>query len=147
MWEKYMTKPLVDSGEWTRVDEVPTPWPCFSVAVADGVDVKDVNELFRRIIRPEAEAIVSEPEKAVSEIAEEYDLAPDDVKRWITTVKWCAKPMIPRDTLALVQDTLLDAQVLTAPVDIKSLVIPENTKFPPTLDDDSIGVDANFFCN
>ena len=26
MWEKFTTKPLVDSGEWSRVAEVPTPW-------------------------------------------------------------------------------------------------------------------------
>ena len=35
MWEKFTTKPLVDSGEWSRVAEVPTPWPCFSVAASD----------------------------------------------------------------------------------------------------------------
>ena len=33
MWEKFTTKPLVDSGEWSRVAEVPTPWPCFAVCV------------------------------------------------------------------------------------------------------------------
>ena len=28
LWEKYTTKFLVDSGEWRRIGEVPTPWPC-----------------------------------------------------------------------------------------------------------------------
>eukprot|EP00292_Cryptomonas_paramecium_P013533 CAMPEP_0113663460 /NCGR_PEP_ID=MMETSP0038_2-20120614/1153_1 /TAXON_ID=2898 /ORGANISM="Cryptomonas paramecium" /LENGTH=220 /DNA_ID=CAMNT_0000578487 /DNA_START=22 /DNA_END=680 /DNA_ORIENTATION=+ /assembly_acc=CAM_ASM_000170 len=33
LWEKFMTKPLVDQGEFRRVGEIPTPWPCFVVAV------------------------------------------------------------------------------------------------------------------
>ena len=32
MWEKFTTKPLVDSGEWRRVGECVTPWPCFALA-------------------------------------------------------------------------------------------------------------------
>ncbi len=31
MWEKFTTKWLVDSGEWRRVGECVTPWPCFVV--------------------------------------------------------------------------------------------------------------------
>ena len=35
MWEKFTTKPLVDSGEWRRVGECVTPWPCFVVAATN----------------------------------------------------------------------------------------------------------------
>lgn len=35
MWEKFTTKHLVDSGEWRRIGEVLTPWPCFSLAATD----------------------------------------------------------------------------------------------------------------
>jgi sulfonate transport system substrate-binding protein len=33
-WEKYTTKPYVDSGEFKRIGEVRTPWPCFVVAAS-----------------------------------------------------------------------------------------------------------------
>ena len=33
MWERFTTKPFVDSGELKAVDGVPTPWPCFTSAV------------------------------------------------------------------------------------------------------------------
>ena len=33
MWEKYMTKPLVDNGTFRRIADCPTPWPCFVIAV------------------------------------------------------------------------------------------------------------------
>jgi sulfonate transport system substrate-binding protein len=32
MWERFTTKPFVDSGELKAVDGVPTPWPCFTSA-------------------------------------------------------------------------------------------------------------------
>lgn len=35
MWERFMTKPLVDSGIFRRLDDCPTPWPCFVIAVTD----------------------------------------------------------------------------------------------------------------
>lgn len=32
LWDRFMTQPLVDSGEFRRVGMQPTPWPCFVVA-------------------------------------------------------------------------------------------------------------------
>jgi sulfonate transport system substrate-binding protein len=37
LWEKFTTKPHVDSGVLRRVGEIPTPWPCFVVAVRNEV--------------------------------------------------------------------------------------------------------------
>ena len=33
MWEKFMTKPIVDKGIFRRIGNCPTPWPCFVIAV------------------------------------------------------------------------------------------------------------------
>ena len=35
MWERFMTKPLVDQGIFRRIDDCPSPWPCFVIAVRD----------------------------------------------------------------------------------------------------------------
>src|SRR5690606_20216702 len=37
LWEKYMTKPLVDNGFFHRVGEIPTPWPCFVIVASPDV--------------------------------------------------------------------------------------------------------------
>jgi len=111
MWEKFTTKHLVDSGEWARIAEVPTPWPCFSVAVKDGVDLELVSRILGNV-RAEAEALVADPEAAVSEIASQYDQQPADVREWLSTVRWCARPQMPRSTLQLVHSTLVDAGVV-----------------------------------
>ena len=47
MWELFTTKFLVDSGEWRRIGEVPTPWPCFSVAATDAALESSGPELLR----------------------------------------------------------------------------------------------------
>ena len=41
MWERFMTKPLVDKGIFDRVADCPTPWPCFVIAVRDEVLEKE----------------------------------------------------------------------------------------------------------
>ena len=37
MWERFMTKPLVDKGIFKVIDECPTPWPCFVIAVRNEI--------------------------------------------------------------------------------------------------------------
>jgi ABC-type nitrate/sulfonate/bicarbonate transport system substrate-binding protein len=37
MWERFMTKPLVDKGIFRRIGDCPTPWPCFVIAVRDEI--------------------------------------------------------------------------------------------------------------
>ncbi|RZJ67523.1 MAG: ABC transporter substrate-binding protein, partial [Flavobacterium sp.] len=37
MWERFMTKPIVDKGIFRRVTDCPTPWPCFVIAVRNEV--------------------------------------------------------------------------------------------------------------
>ena len=35
LWEKFTTKPLVDNGTFRRIDNCPSPWPCFVIAVRE----------------------------------------------------------------------------------------------------------------
>ena len=37
MWERFMTKPLVDNGTFRRVGDCPTPWPCFVIDVRNEI--------------------------------------------------------------------------------------------------------------
>jgi len=57
MWEHFTTKPLVDKGIFRRVDDCPTPWPCFVVAVRNEVlknnfkEIKEVLEIINYQIK------------------------------------------------------------------------------------------------
>ena len=37
LWEKFTTKPLVDTGELRIIDSIDTPWPCFVIAVRNEI--------------------------------------------------------------------------------------------------------------
>ena len=112
MWEKFTTKFLVDSGEWDRIAEVPTPWPCFSVAVRNGTDLSLVNEVLGAV-RKEAETMVDNERDLVADVAREYNQQEVDVAQWIKTVRWCIRPQMPLATVAFVKDSLTNAGVLS----------------------------------
>ncbi|RMH68604.1 MAG: ABC transporter substrate-binding protein [Actinomyces sp.] len=45
LWDRYMTAPLVRSGEFRLVGEQPTPWPALVVTVADRVLIERGDEI------------------------------------------------------------------------------------------------------
>ena len=111
MWEKFTTKPLVDSGEWSRVAEVPTPWPCFAVVCTPEIARQrqdDVSEVLASVY--EKASRISE--KDVAAIAADYSLKPDDVAEWLTGVKWGPGVRMPSRVVDDCTRALLEAGVL-----------------------------------
>jgi sulfonate transport system substrate-binding protein len=89
LWERFTTKPLVDKGVFKRIDECPTPWPCFAIVVRDEFLKKypDKVKVFLSIIQNEASKFKALP-SAISLISERYGLKPEDVNDWMKTVEW-----------------------------------------------------------
>ena len=111
MWEKFTTKPLVDSGEWSRVAEVPTPWPCFAVVCTPEIARQrrdDVSEVLGSVY--EKASRISE--KDVAAIAADYHLKPADVAEWLTGVKWGPGVRMPSRVIDDCTRALLEAGVL-----------------------------------
>ena len=88
-WEKFMTKPYVDNGEFRRVGETMTPWPCFMIAARNDrirrssqalVGLMDV------ISKTCADLMVNKD--AVPMISERYGLKEEDVAVWFSLTKW-----------------------------------------------------------
>ena len=113
MWEKFTTKPLVDSGEWRRVGEVDTPWPCFMIAATNDVLERMGPELLEvlRVVREEAEALELSPD-AAEVIGTMYGLEDADVSEWLTGMRWSCQPAVSHTTLEQVMATLGEVGVL-----------------------------------
>jgi hypothetical protein len=110
MWEKFTTKPLVDGGEWVRVAEVPTPWPCFTlVATKDAARDRaaDIGETLRAV----RGRSLTMPDLA-ADVAADYGLQVEDAATWLTTVGWSNGLRMPRGVLAAATDALVDADLL-----------------------------------
>lgn len=112
MWERFMTKPLVDKGVFKRVADCPTPWPCFVIAVR--------NEMLDK--NPETIQLILELINATTEefkyipsidrtLASRYHLQLEDVQEWLSLTHWSQKNLDEK-TLNKVQNQLFDLSLI-----------------------------------
>lgn len=89
LWEKTMTKPIVDAGEFRRVDERVVPWPAFVIAVRNDVleNKRDEVEQVLKKIGSSCALLKSDP-AACEVIAHRYDLLRSDVQDWLESTCW-----------------------------------------------------------
>lgn len=100
LWEKYTTKPFVDSGEFKRVGEVTTPWPCFVIAGRDAFieEYPDAIKAMQAVINKSAETF-TESDNFVDLIAERYKLEKEDVAAWFEKTEWATDNSFKRDEI------------------------------------------------
>ncbi len=92
LWEKFTTKPRVDSGELKMIDECPTPWPCFVIVVKNEVYAKykmEIDEMIKRI-KEKAQKLYSDDD-LISNVSKEFGLLQEDVILWHHNLRWNAK--------------------------------------------------------
>ncbi|TXD37323.1 PhnD/SsuA/transferrin family substrate-binding protein [Lujinxingia vulgaris] len=126
MWEKFTTKPVVDSGEWRRVGTCATPWAPFVIVsrrdfARERAD--DLNTLFATLQTLTAE-MTQEPEATIAEVVSRFGQRPEDAAAWLEQTTWAERPGIDQPDLSRVIDTLTDVGVLDAPL------APEEVLFP-----------------
>lgn len=125
MWEKAMTQPLVDQGEFRRVGECPTPWPCFVIAARREV-IEGQPEALRKmleVIRQESRAFKNSPD-VVSLVGERYGIRPSDVSAWLAHTRWADGEGLSPDILRHVMQTLLELDIISQPVALEELYQP-----------------------
>ena len=108
MWERFMTKPLVDKGIFRRIDDCPTPWPCFVIAVRE--DILENNlEIIAKILE-----IINQTTLEFKDIpsidrslAETYQQKTKDIQEWLSLTEWSQEPL-SEQMLNIVQNQLLE---------------------------------------
>src|SRR6185295_8262961 len=119
-WEKFMTKPLVDSGRFRRIGEFLAPWPAFVLCVADAVGAPERAALARLLaaVLDEAKALAARPDAAQT-IGARYSLEPADVSEWLRATRWARSVGIePRD-VARVTAALQNLQLIPADFELR----------------------------
>lgn len=122
MWEKFTTKPLVDRGVFRRIENCPSPWPCFVIAVREEFIENKEKELktILSIINNTTESFKSIPE-IDKKIAERYEQELEDVQQWLSLTEW-SQDVIGRDTIRNVQDQLYLLNIISKKLDYSELV-------------------------
>ncbi|BCY29099.1 substrate-binding domain-containing protein [Flavobacterium okayamense] len=112
MWERFMTKPLVDNGTFRRVADCPTPWPCFVIAVRNEVLENNSNiiEQILDIINATTEEFKYIP-SIDRTLANKYNQKLEDIQEWLSLTQWSQK-QIDKNTLEKVQNQLLSLNII-----------------------------------
>jgi ABC-type nitrate/sulfonate/bicarbonate transport system substrate-binding protein len=112
MWEKFMTKPLVDNGTFRRVADCPTPWPCFVIAVRDEILEKHPQTiaLILEIINTTTLEFKDIP-SIDRTLAERYHQKKEDIQLWLSQTKWSQKN-ITSETLNKIQNQLFELSLI-----------------------------------
>lgn len=122
LWEKFMTKPIVDKGVFRRIDECPSPWPCFVVAVREDflkenkMDVKTILDIVNNTT-----AEFKDIPSIDRMIANRYEQEIEDVQEWLSLTEW-SQENISKETVNKVQDELFALNIITEKWDYKDLV-------------------------
>jgi ABC-type nitrate/sulfonate/bicarbonate transport system substrate-binding protein len=112
MWERFMTKPLVDKGIFRRVGDCPTPWPCFVIAVRDEVLQKHPNTIAQilEVINLTTQEFKEIPNIDVT-LASKYNQKIEDIREWLSITEWSQKP-ISKEMLNKIQNQLFDLKII-----------------------------------
>jgi hypothetical protein len=107
LWEKHMTQPLVDAGEFRRVGEREVPWPAFVVSARREYLVEQSGSLGAalKIVRDYAARLKSS-ENAAALISRTYDIELADARSWLAHVEWSRDAHCPEEPLRRVIDAL-----------------------------------------
>ena len=112
MWERFMTKPLVDKGIFRRIADCPTPWPCFVIAVREEV-LENNLVLISKIL-----AIINQTTEDFKDIpsidktlASNYHQKIEDIQEWLSLTQWSRKPLSV-EMLNKVQNQLFQLKII-----------------------------------
>lgn len=112
-WEKYTTKPWVDSGRLRRVGEFVTPWPCFLIAATDEILAREPEAVNRmlQVIHGRCERFM-QSNGNIALVAERYDQKREDVERWYHATEWATHGWVSDKMLRSVVYNLRVANII-----------------------------------
>lgn len=113
MWEHFTTKPYVDNGIFRRIDDCPTPWPCFVIAVRN--EILDQNpEAVKNVLN-----VINETTKDFKKIkgidvilAERYEQQLEDIKEWLSITEWNDGKPITSNLITRIQNKMITFNVI-----------------------------------
>ena len=112
MWERFMTKPLVDKGIFRRIADCPTPWSCFVIAVREEILKKNPNTIAQIL---EVINLTTQEFKEIPSIdktlASKYHQKIEDIQEWLSLTEWSQKPL-SENVLNKIQNQLFELKII-----------------------------------
>ncbi|WP_432670280.1 substrate-binding domain-containing protein [Flavobacterium sp. SM2513] len=112
MWERFMTKPLVDKGVFRRLDDCLTPWPSFIIVATDDLlqNQPDIVQKVLEIINTKTATFKEIPEITTT-LSTRFHQKLEDIQEWISRTEWSQEP-INEEMLNKVQNQLFELAII-----------------------------------
>ncbi|QSW89071.1 ABC transporter substrate-binding protein [Flavobacterium endoglycinae] len=112
MWERFMTKPLVDQGIFRRVGDCPTPWPSFVIAVRDEF-LKKNPKIIEKILEIINKTTVdfAEIPNIDKTLADLFNQKAADIREWLKLTQWSKKHLTEKAFIKI-QNQLFDLGII-----------------------------------
>ena len=122
-WEKYTTKPYVYAGEFKRIGEISTRWPCFVISVSDKLLANEIESVHAMLktINESIHYFMQDP-WATSMVSQRYKLPMSDAKEWFQQTTWADAPTSDWKPLSQVVDVLYEFGIIKEKKSIKEIV-------------------------
>lgn len=122
-WEKFTTKPYVDSGQLRRVGDFATPWPCFMIAATDELLNRVPDSVVRmlRTIHDSADTFMQAVD-SIPLVAQRYEQKLKDVERWYHATEWAIHGWVSDKMLRSVVHNLTVAGLVEEGIELPELV-------------------------
>lgn len=120
LWERHMTQPLVDSGEFRRIGEREVPWPAFVISARN-----DFLETNADALRTALDIVaiycqkLKDGDESAQLISDACGIAPADARRWLAGVRWTNDGQQPTAVLERIKSALISQGAIepTATID------------------------------
>ncbi|MCW4470577.1 substrate-binding domain-containing protein [Flavobacterium sp. MFBS3-15] len=122
MWERFMTKPIVDAGIFRRIGDCPTPWPCFVIAVRNEVLEAHPDEIGTLLdIINNMTARFKDIAGINTKLAYSYGQKEEDINEWLALTEWSQKKL-DENTFDKVQEQLFELNIIEKKAAFESAV-------------------------
>jgi len=128
LWERFMTKPYVDSGTLKKIGEIPTPWASFSIVVHQSALDKHEDTIIEllKIISNYTYKFKQNALDSIDYISNYFEFSIEDMKTWIQDTDWNYLLDIPIPKLKSALDFLKEAGLVDKEYEIHRLC-PDNS--------------------
>jgi ABC-type nitrate/sulfonate/bicarbonate transport system substrate-binding protein len=112
MWERFMTKPLVDKGIFRRIADCPTPWPCFVIAVRDEILEKNPEIISKilEIINHKTSEFKNIP-NIDETLSDTFCQKREDIQEWLSITEW-SQNNLDEKVLNKIQNQLFELGII-----------------------------------
>jgi sulfonate transport system substrate-binding protein len=113
MWEHFTTKPLVDNGTFRRIDDCPSPWPCFVIAVRNEVLENNFDEVKKvlDIINAETKKF-KQIDKIDETLSIRYEQKLEDIQKWLKITEWNDGKPFTKNLITRIQNKMIRFNVI-----------------------------------